>query len=381
MRNFRFLLPTEIHFREGAVGRVGQESLRFGRRVLVVTGKQSSKDSGALDTVVGSLRRADMTVEIFDQVEENPSAETVKRGGEVALKMGCEVLVALGGGSPMDAAKGVAVLASLGGRLEDYYGSGKVAEPVLPVVALPTTAGTGSEVTPYAVFVTSDGGMKKSVASSHIFPRVALLDPRLTVSMPPALTANTGIDALSHALEGFTSTKAQPISDALALEAIALVNRYLPQAVAHGDDLEARSQVLYASMLAGMVIAQTGTTLLHGMGYAPTTAYDIPHGLSNGVLMPQVMAFNGATDQGRYARLAASLGQCSDAASGPKLAVDAVKRLRDKVKMPARLRDLGVKEEDLEEFARETMEHTRNLANNARQVSLKEVLQIYRDSF
>lgn len=381
MRSFHFLMATEVHFGEGVVGRVGQEASRLGKRALVVTGKQSSKRSGALDTVVGSLQEAGVAVEVFDQVEENPSAEKVEWGGEVARKKSCEVIVALGGGSPMDAAKGVAILASLGGRMRDYFGSGKVAAPILPVVVLPTTAGTGSEVTPYAVFVAPEKRMKKSVASRHIFPRVALLDPQLTVSMPPPITVNTGIDALSHALEGFTSAKAQPISDALALEAIALINRYLPRAVAHGDDLEARSQVLYASMLAGMVIAQTGTTLVHGMGYAPTTKYGIPHGLANGVLMPQVMAFNGTTDRERYARLAVALGQRDDVASGTELAVDAVKRLRDEVRMPARFRDLGVEEEDLEEFAQETMEHTRNLANNARQVSLEEVLQIYRDSF
>jgi alcohol dehydrogenase class IV len=381
MRSFHFLMPTEIHFAEGAVEQVGREASRQGKRALLVTGKQSSKSSGALGTVVDSLREAGLVVEVFDQTEENPSTQTVERGGEMARKMRCEVVVALGGGSPMDAAKGVAILASREGRLQRYFGAGKVAGPILPVVAIPTTAGTGSEVTPYAVFVDSQKGMKRSVASAHIFPRVALLDPQLTVSMPPAITANTGIDALSHALEGFTSVKAQPPSDNLALEAINLINRYLPQAVTQGHDLEARSRILYASMLAGMVIAQTGTTLLHAVGYAPTSRYGIPHGLSNGVLMPQVMAFNGVTDGDRYARLAVAMGQRKDASRGADLAIEAVKRLRDEVRMPARLRDLGIKEEDLEDFARETMEHTRNLANNARKASLEDVLQIYGNSF
>ena len=381
MRSFHFLLPTEISFGAGSVNRVGQETFRLGKRALVVTGRNSSRRSGALDMVVDSLREAGVVLEVFDQVEENPSVETVELGGSIARKMGCDVIVGLGGGSPMDTAKGVAVLASLGGSLGDYFGSGRITSPVLPVVALPTTAGTGSEVTPYAVFVESQKGMKKSVASPHIFPRVALLDPQLTVSMPPDVTANTGIDALSHAVEGFISTKAQPASDILALEAIKIINGHLPQAVAHGDDLEARAKVLYASMLAGMVIAQTGTTLLHGIGYAPTTKYGIPHGLSNGVLMPQVMAFNGSADPERFARLAVALGQPEDATRGTKLAIDAMERLRDEVKMPARLRDLGIQEEDLEEFAHQTMEHTRNLANNIRQVSWEEALQIFRDSY
>jgi 1,3-propanediol dehydrogenase/alcohol dehydrogenase len=363
------------------VQQVGPETSRLGRRALVVTGKKSSKSSGALDAVVCSLKKAGVAVEVFDQVEENPSVETVECGGEVARNGGCEVVVALGGGSPMDAAKGMAILAVLDGRVEDYFGSGKVTAPVLPVVALPTTAGTGSEVTPYAVFVDSEAGLKKSVASGYIFPQVALLDPRLTTGMPPEITANTGIDALSHALEGFTSAQAQPISDALALEAIKLLNDHLPRAVSHGDDLRARSEVLYASMLAGMVIAQTGTTLLHGMGYALTTTYGIPHGLANGVLMPQVTAFNGKDDPERYARLALVLGQRSDPASGTDLAVEALIRLRHEVGMPVRLKALGVREEDLVQFAGQTLGHTRNLANNIRQASLDDIIQIYRESY
>ncbi len=381
MWGFRFRMTTEVHFGEGVVEQVGAETFRLGRRALLVSGARSSKRSGAFDTVMDSLRAAGVTTEIFDQVEENPSTETVERGAEIARQKGCQVVVALGGGSPMDAAKGMAILASLGGQVKDYLGSEKVSGPVLPLVAVPTTAGTGSEVTPYAVFVDSVAGLKRSVASRHIFPRVSLLDPQLTVSMPPNVTANTGIDALSHALEGFTSTQAQPISDTLALEAIAVLTGYLPQAVAHGDDLQARARVLYASMMAGMVIAQTGTTLLHGMGYAPTTAYGIPHGLANGVLMPQVVAFNGQGDTERYARLAAALGHRGDPSSGTERAVEALGRLRDEVGMPTRLRDLGVKQDDLVGFARETLMHTRNLANNVRQPSFDDIVQIYRESY
>jgi alcohol dehydrogenase class IV len=381
MGDYHYFMPTEIYFGEGVSGLVGREASRFGKSILVVTGRQSARRSGALDKVVVSLLDAGLRVEVFDQVEENPTDVTVQLGGQMAKENRSEVIVALGGGSPMDAAKGIAILASREGRLDDYYGAGKVSAPVLPILALPTTAGTGSEVTPYAVFVVSKEQMKKSVASLHIYPRVALLDPQLTVSMPSEITANTGIDALSHALEGFTSIKAGPVSDVLALEAIALINGHLPRAVTDGNDIEARAKVMHASMLAGMVIAQTGTTLIHGMGYAPTTRYGIPHGLANGVLMPRVVAFNGQSDRQRYARLAIALGQREDVASGVELAVVALERLRKEVMMPGRLRDLKVREKDLKEFARQTMQHTRNLANNARQVSYEEVLQIYRESF
>jgi alcohol dehydrogenase len=210
---------------------------------------------------------------------------------------------------------------------------------------------------------------------------VALLDPLLTVSMPPQVTANTGIDALTHALEGFTSVNAQPVSDLLALESITLIDRHLPKAVFDGSDLLARTQVLFASMLAGMVIAQTGTTLIHGMGYALTTWYGIPHGLANGVLMPQVAAFNGQQVPQRYARLAAALGLRADPDRGAEAVVHALRSLRDRVLMLSRLRDLGVDKEHLEQMARQTMQHTRNLVNNVRPVSFEDVLRIYQESY
>ncbi len=381
MNDYRFFMPTEVFFGPGTLDQVGQEAARFGRRAFLVTGRQSSKKSGALDTAVGSLQAAGLEVIVFDRVEENPSDRTVAEGARMAREGQCDVIVALGGGSPMDAAKGMAILCALGGKLSGYYGGGKVGGSVLPVIAVPTTAGTGSEVTPYAVFVDSEKNLKRSVASPHIFPRSALLDPQLTVSMSPEITANTGIDALTHALEGFTSVKAQPISDRLALEAISQIHQYLPGAVSHGDELEPRARLLHASMLAGMVIAQTGTTLIHGMGYAPTTHYGIAHGLANGVLMDQVAAFNGEQEPERYAALAVALGRKADPASAPQEAAEGLRQLRERVGMPGRLRDLGVREDDLETFARQTMDHSRNLENNARQVTLDNVLEIYKRSY
>jgi len=381
MKDYRFFMPTEVHFAPGAIGRLGGEAARFGRRAFLVTGRHSARASGALDAALRSLKEAGLEAIVFDRVEENPSDRTVAEGARMAREGGCDVVVALGGGSPMDAAKGIAMLMVLDGDLSQYYGGGKVDRPVRPVVAVPTTAGTGSEVTPYAVFVDSGKNLKCSVASPHIFPRSALLDPELTMSMPPEITANTGIDALTHALEGFTSVKAQPISDRLALEAISQINQYLPAAVSHGDELEPRARLLHASMLAGMVIAQTGTTLIHGMGYAPTTHYGIAHGLANGVLMDQVVAFNGEQDPERYETLASALGRKADPASAPREAAEGLRALRERVGMPGRLRDLGVREEDLEIFARQTMGHSRNLENNARQATLKNILEIYKNSY
>jgi alcohol dehydrogenase class IV len=381
MNPYRFFMPTEILFGAGILDRLGPETALLGRRALLVTGRRSARESGALDAAVGSLTEAGLQVAVFDRVEENPSDRTVAEGTRTAREGGCDVIVALGGGSPMDAAKGIAVLLDLGGDLSRYYGGGKVGRPVRPVVAVPTTAGTGSEVTPYAVFVDSESDLKRSVASPHIFPRTALLDPQLTVSMTPEITANTGIDALTHALEGFTSVKAQPISDRLALEAISQIHRYLPAAVSHGDEPEPRARLLHASMLAGMVIAQTGTTLIHGMGYAPTTHYGIPHGLANGVLMDQVVIFNGEQDPERYAALASALGREASPDTAPREAAEGLRALRERVGMPSRLRDLDIREDDLEIFARQTMEHSRNLENNARRAKREDILEIYRRSY
>ncbi|GAI54352.1 unnamed protein product, partial [marine sediment metagenome] len=235
-----FYSPTRIIFGEGSLKRVGEEARKFGEKVLIVTGKSSSKKAGSLDEVVNSLTSQNLQVEVFNKVEPDPSVETVEEGAKVAKKCAVDVVIGLGGGSAMDAAKGIALLMTNKGSITDYFGTDKLKEAAIPVIAIPTTAGTGSEVTKYAVVTERKKMLKQIIGSFHISPVLAILDPMLTLSMPASLTANTGVDALSHAIESYVCTKANPVSDILALESIRLIAEALPGAVSQPENIEVR---------------------------------------------------------------------------------------------------------------------------------------------
>jgi len=302
---FRFLMPTEVVFGAGCFSQLGERcKVLGGTRPMLVTGKHSARRSGLLDRALAQLPGATL----FEGVEENPSTTTCERGAAVCRREGCDLVVAIGGGSAMDAAKAIAVLARNPGGCDEYFGARDAALQALPIVAVPTTAGTGSEVTPYAVLVDSGPRRKRTISGRSLFPAVALLDPELTLGLPRDITINTGLDALSHAMEGMVSRKSTPIGDALALQACVLVSRWLPEAADDGANREARTGMLYASMLAGCVIAQSGTTLVHGMGYCFTLNFAIAHGLANGLLLAPVFQYNARYEPEKVATLAAALG-------------------------------------------------------------------------
>jgi alcohol dehydrogenase class IV len=232
----------------------------------------------------------------------------VEHAAEICRERKCDCIVAVGGGSAIDLAKAVAVLATNAGRASDFYGSGKYSAEPLPLVAIPTTSGTGAEVTPYSVLVDREANDKRTIGGEALFPRVALLDPALTVSMPRSVTIHTGLDALSQGIEGILSTKATPMTDALGLEVIRLVKRWLPIAAEEPEHLEARSQMLYAAMLSGVVVAHTGTTLVHGMGYLYTTEFGIAHGLANALLLPPLLEYDARYAPDKMAAIAEALG-------------------------------------------------------------------------
>lgn len=305
MFDYRHALPTEILFAEGAFGRLPHAAHRLGSRPLLVTGKHFARQSGLIDRALSLCPNA----EVFDGVEENPAAATCEAGASRCTEARCDVIIGLGGGSAIDAAKAIAVLATNPGRCLDYTGREKFSAPPLPILAIPTTAGTGSEVTPYAVISDSENRRKRTIAGAALFPRIALLDPQLTWSLPQSVTLASGLDALSQAIEGYYSVQATPITDTLALEACRLIRHWLPYAVAARDFTEARAAMLHASLLAGIVIAHTGTTLVHGMGYYYTMEHGIPHGIANALLLAPVLRHTARHAPQRIANLAAALGQ------------------------------------------------------------------------
>lgn len=281
---WEFYMPTDVFFGERILEKRGGIVDLLGKRTLVVTGKSSSKKNGSLDDLKKLLDETGISYEIFDEVEENPSFDNVMKAVERYRNDSFDFVVGLGGGSPMDFAKAVAVLLKEKDlSIEDLYDREKVRH-WFPVVEIPTTAGTGSEVTLYSILTDPEGNKR---GCTLMFPVYAFLDPRYTYSMSDELTLSTGVDALSHAVEGYLSRKSTPPSDALAIEAMKIIHRNLPKAIE--GNREARKKMFVASCLAGMVIAQTGTTLAHALGYPLTTEKGIKHGKATGMVLPFVM--------------------------------------------------------------------------------------------
>jgi len=378
-----FYSPTRIIFGEGSLKRVGEEAKKFGKKVLIVTGKSSAKKAGSLDDVINSLTSQNLRVEVFNKVEPDPSVETVEEGAKFAKKCAVEVIIGLGGGSPMDAAKGIALLMTNKGSITDYFGTDKVKEPAIPVIAIPTTAGTGSEVTKYAVVTDQKKMLKQIIGSFHISPVLAILDPMLTLSMPASLTANTGVDALSHAIESYVCTKANPVSDILALESIRLIAEALPGAVSQPENIEVRKKMLFASSIAGIALTSSGAGIIHGMGYSITLYYGAPHGLANALLMPEAMEFNLVANPSKYKNIAVAMGKKVEGLlekDAARLSVVAVRELSEKIGIPRGLKEIGVKEESLAGFAETVGKNERVLSLNPRRPSTKEIEEIYKRS-
>lgn len=254
-------------------------------RVTVVIGRGSVRKSGLLDRLLAALRKQDLHVDLLEGVEENPSWQTCLRGRDHLLQQGTELVIALGGGSVLDAAKAMALAARNAGSLAELIERKNYLRDPLPLVAIPTTAGTGSEVTPYCIITDEHARDKLNLHTPHSYPGVAILDPVCTLSMPETLAVGTGMDALSHAVEGYLSRRASTESDGLALESIEMIGKYLVPSIRQPRNLELHEKMLLAATKAGVVIAQTGTILLHALSYRLTLDHGVHHGLANAILL------------------------------------------------------------------------------------------------
>ncbi len=382
MKNFGFYLPTRINFGSGAIEKVGEEAKLLGKRAFVVTGKKSARKKGFLKTVEKSLLKQGVTPVFFEKVEANPSTQIVEKGANLAKKEKCDLIIGLGGGSPMDAGKAISILLTNPSPLSQYFGKNKVKFPPLPLIAIPTTAGTGSEVTPYTVITHIEGGshQKKIISDAHLFPVKALVDPELTLSLPFSITSDTGIDALSHAVESYISNRAHPLSEMIALRAVKLLGEYLPYVIDNPEDIKGRGKVLYASMLAGIAIAQTGATLVHGMGYRLTSDLNLSHGRANGLLLPWVWELDLPGNFEKFANLTEGLGGDIKGLTVEEAGWKGIEVMKDflfRAGLP-KLDLSEVGEETIVEFAEEMMQDKAKLANNPRQVSLKDIIEVYK---
>lgn len=384
---YPFRVPPAQFFGTGAVEKIGDEAKRLGvRHALVVTDPGVAK-AGIADRVRSLLDAAGIETGIYDQVEPEPSVASVERAVEAARSGPAEAYDAIcgvGGGSAMDTAKGVSLRLANPGPIPQYFGVELVPNTGPPLILVPTTAGTGSEITPNAIFDDTERRLKAGVVSYRLFAQVAIVDPDLTLGVPPAVTAASGLDALTHAIESYVAVKATPHTDLYALEAIRLIGANLRRAVALGSDRPARYGQALGSFYAGISITNAGTGLCHAMAYPLGSAYHVPHGMANALLLPAVLEYNMLADLPKMARIAAALGEPVAGLSereAAQRAVDAVRALCRDTGLPAGLRDAGVPEDALAGFVDGALSATRLIDNNPRRPTRDAVLKIYEQSY
>jgi alcohol dehydrogenase len=380
---FTVTQPTRIRFGLNTVNDLAALVRELGGSRVFLVIDPGVVAAGLLEPVSASLAADKIPFTVYDQVDPEPGLKLADNGAKLARKGKCDCVVGVGGGSAMDIAKAVSILLTNGGKAEDYIGLGKIAKNGVPKIMIPTTAGTGAEVTFTAVFINEKTGSKAGMNGDPLYPDAAILDPALTLSIPPHVTATTGIDALTHALEAYVSTQAHTISDMYALEAIDLIASNLGKAYANGGNIEARSAMLLGSLLAGKALATAGVGLVHAMAYPLGGMHKIPHGLANAVLLPYVMAYNLIGAPERFSTLAEMFGVDVSGMTlreAAEAAVEAVWRLNDDVGIPKNLQELGIPREDIPEMAKIALTVARPVANNPRRPSREEVEAIYEEA-
>ena len=381
-----FRVPQVVITGTGSSKQVGEECKKLGLKKALIVTDQNLVKLGIPDGVRESLEQNGVGHATYDGVNTEPVAEYVQEGLEAFRGNGCDFLLAVGGGSPMDTAKAVSAMATNRGPIEDYMGQGKIPEKGRPVIAVPTTAGTGSEVTPFSIITDTKRDVKMLIGSPFLTPAIAIVDPQLTLTLPQDITAATGIDALTHAIEAYVSVKAQPMSDVLALAAIELIAGNLKQAWSDGKNLEAREKTMMGSLMAGMAFSNSSVALVHGMARPIGAYFHVRHGASNAALLGAVMEFSLGGDPVRYARIAEAMGVKPGGLSELEAAqrgAEAVKKLIEDVRIPS-MRELGVDKGKLAQLAPKMSEDaiaSGSPGNNPRQATREEIIELYKVAY
>jgi alcohol dehydrogenase len=384
-QTYQFKAPSMIVNGPGAAKEVGSFAKGLGKKALIVTDTALEK-IGLLNDIKNSLEMAGISFAIYDKVVAEPTMDFTEEGLKNFKEVQAEILIAVGGGSPIDAAKGIAALATNPGKMSDFAGANKIPRPGAPLIAIPTTAGTGSEVSQFTIITDTTRDVKMLIASLNIMPRVALVDPLMTLTMPQKITAATGLDALTHAIEAFVSVKAQPITDTLALQAIRFIAGNIRQAWSNGDNVEARTNMMIGALQAGMAFSNSSVALVHGMARPIGAYFHVPHGISNAALLPTVIEFSIPGNPKRYAEIAEAMGEITEGLSvldAAYLAADAVEGLNVDLKVPT-LRELGVEEKKfnsiVEQMAADAIA-SGSPGNNPRKATKGEIVELYRRAF
>jgi len=375
----KFFCPTKVFFEQGIVTKLGELIKSWDKQRIFLVTDQGIKKLSFFLKIINSLKEEEsLECTVFSEVETEPSVECVEKGAELARNINAEIIVGIGGGSSLDAAKAISALCLTRAPVIDYT-QGLEVEKTLPVIAVPTTAGTGSEFTIWAVLADPDTKRKLSITSNKIIPRIALEDPLLTLSLPSIITAYTGIDALCHAIESYVSINAHPISETLALKAIDLISHNLENAVKNGECVSYRENMLWGSALAGMAFGSTRTGMVHGMATPLGALFHLPHGMTNALLLPSVIKYNLEGNYFRFAQIMSIIKKEQVHYSEKEIAEELprwLKHLIQEIGLPESLKEVGVKEKDVPLLAEEAMERETTYLG-PRKPTLREIKEIY----
>lgn len=377
-----YFLPTRNLFGEDSVKEAGtlMQSLG-GKKIMIVT------DSFLAKTMARCIQKiltdAGLESIVFGGAEPNPKDVNVVEGLKIFNQNQCDAIISLGGGSSHDCAKAIGLVASNGGEIKDYEGVDKSSKPMCPMIAINTTAGTASEITRFCIITDTSRHVKMAIVDWRVTPQIAINDPKLMVGMPPSLTAATGMDALTHAIEAYVSTAANPLTDAAALMAITMITQYLPKAVANGEYMKARDKMAYGQYLAGIAFNNASLGYVHAMAHQLGGFYNLPHGVCNAILLPYVEEFNLIGNANRFRDIAKAMGENIEGLStmeAARKAIAAIRQLSEQVGIPANLSGLGVKEKDFEVMAENAMKDVCQVTN-PRKATKEQVIGIYKAAF
>ncbi|WP_283689095.1 L-threonine dehydrogenase [Clostridium perfringens] len=378
--SYKFFMPAISLMGADCLKDAGDQVGELGfKKALIVTDKVLGQ-IGIVKKVTDVLDNKNIEYAIYDETKPNPTVKNVNDGLALLKEKECDFVISLGGGSAHDCAKGIALLATNGGEIKDYEGVDKSKKPQLPMVGINTTAGTGSEMTLFAIITDEERHIKMALVDKHLTPIIAVNDPMLMLAMPKSLTAATGMDALTHAIEAYVSTAATPITDACAEKAIELISNYLVNAVENGQDVEARDMMAYAEYLAGMAFNNASLGYVHAMAHQLGGFYNLLHGVCNAILLPHVQEYNKSTSASRLAKIAKIMGGNIEGLTdeqGADLCIDMIKSLSQTIGIPEGLGVLGVKESDFETLATNALNDACSLTN-PRKGNLEEVIAIFK---
>jgi alcohol dehydrogenase len=384
IKKFTFLCKPEVIYGEGAIKNLPDVIKSLGgKRLLLVLDKHLSK-SRIAEEIYQTLKENSLDFVVFDNIEGEPSTETGDECAKLGKKEGCDIVCGIGGGSTLDTAKAAAVIITNGGSVRDYQGLDKVPGPGLPKIMVPTTAGTGSEVTFTAVFIRKDEKKKGGINSKYLYPEVAILDPLLTLSVPPSITASTGLDALCHAIESFISKKATFLTEAVSLSAIKLIWENLPSVYENVSDVKKRAGMLYGSFLAGVGLANAGVTAVHSISYPLGGVFGVPHGVGNGLLLPYVLEFD-------LPEVAEKINWVCEYVGGNTLKgnnelesairfIEETKKLLKRFNIP-RLKELGISKDVFPALAEDAMKVAVPIENNPKPITAEDIIKIYNAAY